>query len=158
MTQTKASRKSLSPVEMARLFDALSKEGKDILGTQMITLNYLTTRLQQLHIELLERVDRGETIMPADFGGLCVSFSDEKTEETWSQGIGASEPVCNAFLGTFHAAWTELPEKVFDTIVETAKETKDVREKKEEEEKKEKKEESPVVDLEKWKVDNQWKN
>lgn len=156
MTQTKSSRKPLKPVEMARLFDALSKEGKDILATQMITLNYLTTRLQQLHIELLERVDRGETIEPKDFGGLCVSFSDEKTEETWSQGIGASEPVCNAFLGTFHAAWQELPEEVFDTIVETAKETKDVREKKREKE--EKKEESPVIDLEKWKVDNQWKN
>ena len=156
MTQILSTKEPLSPIEMERLFDSLDSEGKDILATQMMTLHYLTNVLQQLHVEILEKIDRGEKVEPKDFGGMCVSFSNEKTEETWSQGIGASEPVCNAFLGTFHAAWKELPEEVFETIVIAAKETKD----KEQEERKEKeeKEDYPVVDLAKWKVDNQWKN
>ena len=120
----------------------------------MLTLHYLTNKLQQLHAEILERIDKGEKITATDFGGLCISFSDEKAEETWSQGIGASEPVCNAFLGTFNAAWTELPEVVFNELVSMAKEKKDILQR----EQVKQKEESPVVDLEKWKVDNQWKN
>lgn len=156
MTQSLNTKEPLSPIEMERLFDSLDEAGKDILGTQMLTLHYLTTKLQQLHVELLERIDKGEKIIPADFGGLCISFSDPQGEETWSQGIGASEPVCNAFLGTIHAAWQELPELVFDELIAMAKETKDKRQQREERMEKEK--DSPVVDLEKWKVDNQWKN
>lgn len=157
MTQTLSTKEPLSPIEMERLFDSLDETGKDILGSQMLALHYLTNVLQQLHVELLEKIDKGEKIEPSDFGGLCISFSDEKEGETWSQGIGASEPVCNAFLGTFHAAWNELPEPVFEELITMAKETKDKRQQGENRVKKEK-EESPVVDLEKWKVDNQWKN
>lgn len=155
--QTEKYRKPLSPIELERLFDSLDESGKDILGEQMLTLNYLTNELQQLHAELLERIDKGEKIKVSDFGGLCVSFSDERKGETWSKGIGAGEPVCNAFMGTFSAAWEELPKEVFEELVAMAKETKDKRQQEERREKN-KKEESPVVDLEKWKVDNQWKN
>ena len=143
----------LSPIELERFFDSLDDEGKEILTTQMVMLHYMTTKLQELHVELLQRIDKGEKIESKDFGGFCVSFSDEKEEETWSQGVGANEPICNAFLGVFCAAWKELPKDVFEELVEMAKETKEKRI-----EKKEEKKESPVVDLEKWKVDNQWKN
>lgn len=158
MTQILNIKEPLSPIEMERLFDSLDEAGKDILGTQMLALHYLTNVLQQLHVELLERIDKGEKIMLTDFGGLCISFSDERKGETWSQGIGASEPVCNAFMGTFHAAWNELPEGVFEELVAMAKETKDKRQQGVEKEKEKEKEDSPVVDLDKWKVDNQWKN
>jgi hypothetical protein len=157
MTARASTKSPLSPIEMERLFDALSDEGREILTTQMLALNYLTTTLQQLHIEILERIDKGEKIEPEAFGGLCISFSDEKAGETWSRGIGASEPVCNAFMGTFNAAWKELPEEVFEAIISMAKEKEDIGQEEKKEEKKKKKE-SPVVDLEKWKVDNQWKN
>lgn len=157
MTRAERYKEPLSPIEMERLFDSLSDEGKDILTTQMLALHYLTNKLQQLHVDILERIDKGEKIEAADFGGLCISFSDPREGETWSQGIGASEPVCNAFVGTFHAAWEELPEPVFNELVAMAKEKKDIL--RGEQVKKEKeKEESPVVDLEKWKVDNRWKN
>ena len=154
MTQTTQNKAPLSPIEMKRLFDSLDTAGKDILTTQILALHYLTNKLQQLHVELLERIDKGEKIEPKNFGGLCISFSDEREGKTWSQGIGASEPVCNAFMGTFNAAWTELPEQVFNELIKMAKEKEDIREQAEEEPE----EESPVVDLEKWKVDNQWKN
>lgn len=144
----------LSPIELERLFDSLDEEGKEILTTQMVILHYITTKLQELHVELLGRIDKGEKISAKDFGGLCVSFSDEKEEETWSQGVGASEPVCNAFLGVFCAAWQELPKDVFDELVVMTKETKEKRVERVEKMGKE----SPVVDLAKWKVDNQWKN
>ena len=157
MTQPINTKSPLSPIEMERLFDSLDDEGKEILTAQMLALHYLTNNLQELYVEILERIDKGEKISAKDFGGLCVSFSNEKEKETWSQGVGASEPVCNAFLGTFHAAWTELPEEVFEELVAMAKETKDKRQQVEKKVEKEKKE-SPVVDLEKWKVDNQWKN
>ena len=156
MTQILSAKEPLSPIEMERLFDSLDKEGKDILATQMMTLHYLTNVLQQLHVEILEKIDRGEKVTATDFGGMCISFSNERAKETWSQGIGASEPVCNAFLGTFHAAWKELPEEVFNELITTAKETKDKRRPMMEEKEEEK--DSPVVDLAKWKVDNQWKN
>lgn len=155
MTQTINTKSPLSPIELERLFDSLDEAGKGILAAQMLALHYLTNKLQQLHAEILERIDKGEKIKPTDFGGLCISFSDPKEGETWSQGVGASEPVCNALVGTFHAAWTELPKEVFDDLVAMAKEKKDIRE---EEQVEEKKEDSPVIDLEKWKVDNQWKN
>ena len=153
MTKPFNTRGPLNPEELERLFDSLEKEPKEILAGQMLILHYLTSKLQQLHIDILEKIDKGEKVEPKDFGGLCVSFSDEKEEETWSQGVGANEPVCNAFLGTFRAAWSELPEEVFDELITMAKEKKDIGEQVEEPE-----EESPVVDLDKWKVDNQWKN
>lgn len=151
MTRAERYREPLSPIEMERLFDSLDDGGKEILTTQMLALHYLTYTLQQLHVELLERIDKGEKIEPADFGGLCISFSDEQKGETWSQGIGASEPVCNAFMGTFAAAWEELPEEVFEELIAIAKE-------KEGKSKREIEGDVAVVDLEKWKVDNQWKN
>lgn len=157
MTQTLQCREPLTQEEMKRLFDSLGKEEREILGEQMLTLHFLTNELQQLHAELLERIDKGEEIKVNDFGGLCISFSDERKGETWSKGIGGAEPVCNAFMGTFNAAWEELPEEVFDELIAMAKEKKDIRQEGEKE-KEEKKEESPVVDLDKWKVDNQWKN
>lgn len=150
MTASERYREPLSPIEMERLFDSLDEAGKEILGEQMLTLHYLTNELQQLHAELLERIDKGEKIEVSDFGGLCISISNEQRGETWSKGIGAVEPVCNAFMGTFSAAWSELPEEVFETLVAMAKEK--------EERKKEIEGDVAVVDLEKWKVDNQWKN
>ena len=150
MTQILTTKEPLSQEELKRLFDSLGEEEKEILGEQMLTLHYLTNELQQLHAEILERIDRGEEINPVDFGGLCISLSNEQRGETWSKGIGAMEPVCNAFMGTFSAARSELPEEVFETLIEMVKEK--------EGKKKEIEGDVVVVDLDKWKVDNQWKN
>ena len=152
-------REPLSPLELERLYDSLDDKGKEILANQMLALNNLTSRLQQLHAELLERIDRGDRVEAEDFGGLCISFSELKEGETWSQGIGAAEPVCNAFIGTVRSAWKAVPEEIFDEIIELAKESR------EQEESEEPTDEdhftsdsSPIINLAKWKVDNQWKN
>lgn len=147
----------LSSLELERLFDSLDDEGKEILTNQMIVLHILTNRLQQLHVELLGRIDRGDKIETEDFGGLCISFSEPKAGETWSQGIGATEPVCKAFIGTFHSAWKALPEEVFEEIIELAKESRE-READGKDQEELSDESSPIINLEKWKVDNQWKN
>ena len=156
MTASHTTREPLSPLELERLYDSLDDEGKEILTNQMLVLNNLTSRLQQLHAELLERIDRGNRVDAESFGGLCISFSEPKSGETWSQGIGAAEPVFNAFIGTFHSAWKALPEEIFDKIVELAKESREAGEEEPEEEPTD--EDSPVINLAKWKVDNQWKN
>ena len=90
---------------------------------------------------------------------MCISFSEPRSGKTWSQGIGATEPVCNAFIGTFHSAWKALPEEIFDEIIELAKERGEEEEDEEdEEETSPSNPSSPIINLEKWKVDNQWKN
>lgn len=151
MTQILQCREPLTQEEIKKLFDSLGEEEREILSEQMLTLHFLTNELQQLHAELLERIDKGEEIKVSDFGGLCVSMSNEQRGETWSKGIGGAEPVCNAFMGTFNAAWEELPEEVFNELIAMAK-------KKEGKSKREIEGDVAVVDLEKWKVDNQWKN
>lgn len=62
MTASQTTREPLSPLELERLFDSIDDEGKEILTNQMMLLNSLTNRLQQLHVELLERIDRGEKL------------------------------------------------------------------------------------------------
>lgn len=153
---TTSNREPLSPTELERLHDSLDDDGKEILTNQIMVLNTLTIRLQQLHTELLERIDRGDKVEADDFGGLCISFSEPQEGETWSQGIGAVEPVCNAFIGTFHSAWKALPEPMFEAIIELAKESREAGDGEQDEEPDD--EDSPVINLEKWKVDNQWKN
>ncbi len=164
MTQPASIKEPLSPIELERLYNSLDDDGKEILTNQMMVLTNLTSRLQQLHVELLERVDRGDRVEAESFGGLCISFSEPRSGETWSQGIGAVEPVCNAFIGTFHSAWKAVPEPVFDEIIELAKESK---KRETDGQEGEQEEESPtdslssspsIINLEKWKVDNQWKN
>lgn len=149
-------REPLSPIEMERFFDSLDKEGKEILAAQMMTLHYLTNELQQLHAGLLERLDKGKEIKPDDFGGLCISLTD-KEKGTWSKGIGEIELLCNAFVGTFSSAWEELPAGVFEELIELAKETEEMAEQSQDEESTSPSS-SSIINLEKWKVDNQWKN
>ena len=166
MTASHTNREPLSPIELERLYDSLDDEGKEILTNQMLVLNNLTSRLQQLHVELLEQIDKGDRVEAEDFGGLCISFSEPRSGETWSQGIGATEPVCNAFIGTFHSAWKALPEEIFDEIIELTKERDEVADEQEEDEEDEEatdedhftSDSSPIINLEKWKVDNRWKN
>lgn len=159
MTAQCTTKEPLSPLELERLYDSLDDEGKEILTNQMMVLNNLTSRLQQLHAEILERIDRGDRVEAESFGGLCISFSEPQSGETWSQGIGATEPVCNAFIGTFHSAWKALPEEIFDEIIELAKESREQEESEEDEEPTDEDHStSPIINLEKWKVDNQWKN
>lgn len=62
MKTSQTNKEPLSPLELERLFDSLDSEGKEILTNQMMLLNTLTNRIQQLHTELLERIDSGEKL------------------------------------------------------------------------------------------------